>query len=189
MEHRTAENRARDTNCDPVLAVSFCRLHDDMTIIEFGPDSGWYTEILGPVLEEHGKLYLASKEEWMSRLDELLLKDFMAAVEKHPIDISYNKETRLFAPGNIVFANNAADPALNTREYHLLGRRGRRSSTRACSPPSSPGLLLHHRPHPPPYGNQQCREPAPHRPGADDPRGPGRWFYIRRLLRHVLQGR
>jgi len=124
MDHRSDENRARDKNRDPVRAMDFCRLADDMTVIEFGPGGGWYSEILGPVLEERGKLFLASKEEWMYRLDDLLFEGFMSAVEKHPIDISYNKETRLFAPGDIVFSMTNADMALNIREYHLLDPDG-----------------------------------------------------------------
>ena len=50
MDHRSAESRERDENRNPVEAMHFCRLEDSMTVIEFGPGSGWYTEILGPVL-------------------------------------------------------------------------------------------------------------------------------------------
>jgi predicted methyltransferase len=53
MDHRNAENRARDKNRDPIRAMRFCRLRDDMTVIEFGPGSGWYTEILDPVRVIH----------------------------------------------------------------------------------------------------------------------------------------
>ncbi len=48
MNHRSIENQGRDENRSPVAAMEFCRLRDDLTVIEFGPGAGWYTEILGP---------------------------------------------------------------------------------------------------------------------------------------------
>ena len=65
MDHRSEENRDRDGNRSPVKAMEFCGLRDNMVVIEFGPGSGWYTEILGPVLREKGALYIAYKDKWM----------------------------------------------------------------------------------------------------------------------------
>jgi predicted methyltransferase len=40
--------------------LTFLGLQDDMRVLELMPGgSGWYTKILGPVLEEKGKLYLS----------------------------------------------------------------------------------------------------------------------------------
>jgi len=103
MNYRSIENQDRDENRNPVAAMEFCRLRDNMTVIEFGPGAGWYTEILGPVLREKGRLLIAYKESWMERLDTLLAQDYMSAVEKHPIDISWNSEKQKFNIGNIVY--------------------------------------------------------------------------------------
>jgi predicted methyltransferase len=124
MNHRSIENRGRDENRNPVAAMEFCRLRDDMTVIEFGPGSGWYTEILGPVLREKGRLLIAYKESWMESLDSLLAQDFMSAVEKQPIDISWNSEKQKFNIGNIVYDVENADLALSIREYHNLSEEG-----------------------------------------------------------------
>ena len=84
MDHRSIENRDRDENRDPVAAMEFCRLRDDMTVIEFGPGGGWYTEILGPVLRDKGQLLIAYKDSWMTGLDTLLAQEFMFTVKKIP---------------------------------------------------------------------------------------------------------
>ena len=131
MDHRSAENRARDDNRNPVEAMRFCRLRDTMTVIEFGPGSGWYTEILGPVLQEKGRLIIAYKASWMEKLDALLARDFMSTVEKHPIDISWNAEEKRFDVGDIAYDMKDADLALNIREYHNLDPEGAKRLNRA----------------------------------------------------------
>ncbi len=124
MDHRSEKNRERDANREPLKAMAFCGLGDDMTVIEFGPGAGWYTEILGPVLREKGALYISYKEAWMERLDDLLARDFMSAVTKHPIDIGWNSEERRFDVGDIQFSVSNADLALNIREYHNFDTSG-----------------------------------------------------------------
>jgi len=126
MNHRSIENRDRDENRDPLAAMGFCRLRDDMTVIEFGPGGGWYTEILGPVLREKGRLLIAYKDSWMDSLDTLLAQDFMSAVKKNPIEISWNSEKQKFNIGNIVYDVDNADLALSIREYHNLSEEGAR---------------------------------------------------------------
>lgn len=124
MNHRSIENQDRDENRNPVAAMEFCRLRDDMTVIEFGPGAGWYTEILGPVLREKGRLFIAYKDSWMESLDTLLAQDFMSAVVKNPIDISWNAEKQKFNIGNIIYDVENADLALSIREYHNLSEDG-----------------------------------------------------------------
>ena len=124
MNHRSIENRDRDENRNPVAAMNFCRLRDDMTVIEFGPGAGWYTEILGPVVREKGQLFIAYKDSWMDSLDTLLAQDFMSAVKKNPVDISWNSEKKKFNIGNIAYDVENADLALNIREYHNLSDEG-----------------------------------------------------------------
>lgn len=56
---RTDRERARDANRLPEETLGFMRLSDDMRVLELFPGTGWYTKLLGPVLAERGKLYLA----------------------------------------------------------------------------------------------------------------------------------
>jgi predicted methyltransferase len=57
--HRSAENRARDSSRHPAQTLRFFGLRPDMTVVEVWPGSGWYTEILAPLVRERGQLYTA----------------------------------------------------------------------------------------------------------------------------------
>ena len=56
---RSAANKARDAYRHPLQTLRFFGLQPDQTVIEIAPGGGWYTEILAPVLRDHGKLYAA----------------------------------------------------------------------------------------------------------------------------------
>ena len=56
---RSDTNRARDKYRHPLETLTFFGIKPDMTVVEISPGSGWYTEILAPVLKDHGKLYEA----------------------------------------------------------------------------------------------------------------------------------
>ncbi len=56
---RSAANKARDADRHPLQTLQFFGLQPDQTVIEIAPGGGWYTEILAPVLRDHGKLYAA----------------------------------------------------------------------------------------------------------------------------------
>ena len=48
----------------------------------------------------------------------------MSAAEKHPIDIGWNSELRRFDVGNVSYAVENVDLALNIREYHNFDSDG-----------------------------------------------------------------
>ena len=56
---RAEAERARDRNRKPLETLQFFGLRDDMRVVELVPGGGWYTKVLGPVLRENGKLYVA----------------------------------------------------------------------------------------------------------------------------------
>jgi len=59
-EHRSAGNRARDAARHPVDTLLFFGIKPQMTVVEAWPGAGgWYTEVLAPLLAEHGRLYAA----------------------------------------------------------------------------------------------------------------------------------
>jgi predicted methyltransferase len=165
MDHRSAESRERDDNRNPVEAMRFCRLDDAMTVIEFGPGSGWYTEILGPVLQEKGRLIVAYKDSWMDQLDPLLSRDFMSAVEKHPIEISWNAEAKRFDVGDVAYGVTDADLALNIREYHNFDPDGAGRINRATYDALKPGgyycIIDHTRRHMEPTNQENRRRADP----------------------------
>jgi predicted methyltransferase len=58
---RSAADRARDVWRHPVESLTFWGLAPGMTVVEFWPGAGWYTDILAPYLAEtRGKLYAAN---------------------------------------------------------------------------------------------------------------------------------
>ncbi len=58
-DHRSAENRARDVYRKPREVLDFLGLRADMTVVELSPGTGWYTQVLAPVLKDNGKFYAA----------------------------------------------------------------------------------------------------------------------------------
>jgi predicted methyltransferase len=61
-EARPQADRDRDRNRRPLETLKFFGLTDDMRVLELMPGGGWYTRVLGPVLAENGKLYVAIGE-------------------------------------------------------------------------------------------------------------------------------
>jgi predicted methyltransferase len=62
-EWRTAPDKARDAFRHPIESLQFWGLKPGMTVVEFWPGAGWYTDILAPFLAQTGgKLYAANLE-------------------------------------------------------------------------------------------------------------------------------
>ncbi|MDQ0464515.1 putative methyltransferase [Caulobacter ginsengisoli] len=60
---RLPQDRARDKWRHPVESLTFWGLKPGMTVVEFWPGAGWYTDILAPFLAATGgKLYAANLE-------------------------------------------------------------------------------------------------------------------------------
>jgi predicted methyltransferase len=56
---RSDANKARDQYRHPRETLEFFGLHANMIVVEISPGAGWYTEVLGPVYAEQGKLVAA----------------------------------------------------------------------------------------------------------------------------------
>ncbi len=59
---RSEVNKARDKYRHPMETLTFFGIEPTMTVVEISPGAGWYTEILAPLLKDHGKLYEAVGE-------------------------------------------------------------------------------------------------------------------------------
>lgn len=66
-ESRPEADAVRDRNRMPLQTLNFFGLEDDMTVIELMPGGGWYTRVLGPVLKDNGKLYVAIGSDRVKR--------------------------------------------------------------------------------------------------------------------------
>lgn len=85
-EHRSAANIARNPYRHPLGTLEFFGLRDDMHVMEIWPGAGWYTEILAPVMRDHGQLSVASYDpdvpdqpEYRYRLANALKEKLAAA--------------------------------------------------------------------------------------------------------------
>lgn len=61
-KHRKPSNVERDKHRHPLETLKHFGLKPDMTVVEYGPGEGWYTEILAPVLAAKGKLYITTPD-------------------------------------------------------------------------------------------------------------------------------
>jgi predicted methyltransferase len=60
--HRRPGNAARDSQRHPLETLEFFGLKPGMTVLEYGPGEGWYTELLAPVLAAKGKLVITMQD-------------------------------------------------------------------------------------------------------------------------------
>lgn len=121
-ETRSEENLARDKYRHPVETLAFFRVEPGMTVVEIWPGGGWYTEILGPLLAEEGKLYAAAFSDkapdqpaYRARLNKELREKLAA----HPEAYASTEITQLHVPGETTIAPpGSADRVLTFRNVH-----------------------------------------------------------------------
>ncbi|MFV0278496.1 MAG: methyltransferase, partial [Parahaliea sp.] len=58
-EQRDEASRARDDFRHPRQTLEFFGLKEGMTVLEVSPGSGWYTEVIAPLLKGNGTYYAA----------------------------------------------------------------------------------------------------------------------------------
>ena len=133
-ERRTEAETARDGNRKPVETLEFFGLRDDMTVLELLPGGGWYTNLLGPTLEENGKLYLSiGAERTWSRIEN---EEGFGSTELIPFD----RENFSRAPGSrrttvpeFSFGiDGEIDLVLTFRNVHNFDEEGRNNINRAA---------------------------------------------------------
>lgn len=116
---RSAENVARDQYRHPVETLSFFEIKPSSAVVEISPGSGWYTEILAPLLAAHGTYYAA---HFPAHSDSDYYKRNLAAfTEKLASDQAYNRvQLTEFAPGNssAIAPAGSADVVLTFRNLH-----------------------------------------------------------------------
>lgn len=54
---RTPANMLRDPYRHPAQTLGFFGVTPSQTVVEYAPSGGWYTEILAPLLHDHGNFY------------------------------------------------------------------------------------------------------------------------------------
>ncbi len=116
---RSSANKARDVHRHPVETLSFFEVTPKSTVVEISPGSGWYTEILAPLLKAEGKYYAAHQPA--DATSDYAKKSRAAFVEKLAADPVYSSVTVTgFAPtaGYEVAPAGSADVVLTFRNLH-----------------------------------------------------------------------
>jgi predicted methyltransferase len=125
-DRRTNADRGRDRNRQPMELLTFIGLRDDMQILELMPGgSGWFTKILGPVLEERGKLYLSIGTNSVSTM--IANKPGFSTTKVIPFDgvtQSSAEERRVTVP-EFSFGIRKLDMVLTFRNVHNFDAVGR----------------------------------------------------------------
>jgi len=78
--HRSEDNRKRDRFRHPAETLEFFGLEPSMTVVEMAPGGGWYTEVLAPVVRDHGTLVAAIPDPAESEYGQR----FVERMEQHP---------------------------------------------------------------------------------------------------------
>ncbi|WP_267225359.1 class I SAM-dependent methyltransferase [Dyella silvae] len=115
---RSPQNKARDVYRHPKATLQFFGVRPDLTVIEITPGTGWYSEILAPLLHDNGHYIAAvakpAREGEASR-NLTSLKEKFAADAAH-----YGKAQILeFDPkAPVLSAPGSADLVLTFRNVH-----------------------------------------------------------------------
>jgi predicted methyltransferase len=118
--HRSAENRARDAFRHPLDTLLFFGIKPDMTVVEVWPGArGWYTEVLAPLLAEHGRLYAATMPPKPGNAYVTAsFKSFTDKLAARP-ELYGRVEVTTLAPGNFAIAPpGSADLVVTFRNIH-----------------------------------------------------------------------
>src|SRR5690606_26483715 len=147
-EVRSEESKARDVFRKPEQTLSFFEVTPQSTVVEVGPGSGWYTEILAPLLAEKGKLYSAHFSDKFSLLSADYMRESRAAYKEklaaHPI--YKNVTVTEFAPSAdmTIAPEGSADVVLSIRNllYVLEGEQSMSHAQTSFYKALKPGGVL-----------------------------------------------
>lgn len=120
--HRSEANRARDQYRHPRQTLEFFGLEPSMNVIEMAPGAGWYTEVLAPVLRDHGTLTVAIADPEESEYSQR----FLAHIGEHP-EVYDQVQQVIFGPPEqpSLGPDGSADMVVTFRSTHNWIRRDR----------------------------------------------------------------
>ncbi len=151
---RAEPDRARDAHRHPVETLTFFGLAPEMHVLELWPGRGWYTEILGPVLKERGKLSVTNadpngpQDKYMHKMAREYA-DWLAANEAR---IGKVHVLQVAPPGDISLGEaNSVDLAVTFRNNHTWLNGGHQDAVyrevfRVLKPGGVLGVVQHRAP-------------------------------------------
>lgn len=127
-ELRTDAEKARDRNRKPVATLEFFGLTSDMRVLELLPGGGWYTKLLGPVLEDNGKLYVAIGTQGVERIKA---GGALQSVEVVTIGGQFERKGGFTEIPGLTIDVTDIDMALTFRNLHNFTADGRKGMNEA----------------------------------------------------------
>lgn len=127
-ELRTDAEKARDRNRKPVATLEFFGLTSDMRVLELLPGGGWYTKLLGPVLEDNGKLYVAIGTQGVERIKA---DGALQSVEVVTIGGQFERKGGFTEIPGLTIDVTDIDMALTFRNLHNFTADGRKGMNEA----------------------------------------------------------
>lgn len=123
-EARTEAYKVRDVVRKPEQTLTFFEVTPQSTVVEVWPGSGWYTEILAPLLTEKGKLYAAHFSDKFTLLPAHYMQkvraDYLEKLAAHAV--YSNVTVTEFAPlmDMTIAPANSADVVLSIRNQFYI---------------------------------------------------------------------
>ncbi|MFK4754537.1 class I SAM-dependent methyltransferase [Oceanobacter antarcticus] len=120
------DDRVRDIYRHPAATLAFFDVEPDMSVVEIWPGGGWYADILGPYLSDHGQ-YVAAHFDPDSDVEYFRNSRarFAAKVTRQPKRFGSATLT-VFDPGSeqAIAPDGSADRVLSFRNVHNWYMRG-----------------------------------------------------------------
>lgn len=118
-DHRSEANRARDVWRHPVETLDFFGVAPGQRVVEIWPGAGWYTEVLGPLLNNSGT-YIAATPDPNGASDGMKagLQRYKDKLAARP-DLYKTTQVVAFGPNALEFVPpNSVDRVLTFRNVH-----------------------------------------------------------------------
>ena len=127
-DHRNPKNAARDPYRHPKEALMFFGIQPDMTVVEVWPSTGWWTEILAPLLRDRGcynAAWYATASKNTPDYARRIEKGFDEMVAARPDLYGKITKTYLLAPEFVDIApKGSVDMVLTFRNVHNWAKAG-----------------------------------------------------------------
>jgi len=121
---REPANAARDPYRHPRETLEFFGLKPGMTVVQLWPGTGWYTEVLAPVLKDHGQLIDAAVPARGENESDNTVR-YLAKLKKDPAVYGKVKTVDFAPPGKMDLGpEGSADMVLTFRNLHNWQGRG-----------------------------------------------------------------
>jgi predicted methyltransferase len=149
-EHRSQQNRARDEHRHPKETLLFFGIRPEMRVVEIWPDpTGWYTEIIAPLVRERGKYYAAVLDAAPGNANqEKRVADYRQKLAQRP-DLYDRVEVITFPrDGSDMVPPGSADMVVTFRNIHNWMARGQveqsfKTMFKALKPGGTLGVTEH----------------------------------------------